>query len=124
MTCSSFSSSGSLRNIFVFVESSLRSTRKSFWASMISVLCLSSCFCRAAKSMSRHFDSAVWNTLSASTVCSRPSSSSSIGSIVGAVQRGAGRFRYKFGDVDSSVAIETLALLSTFGQLLIDPPHL
>src|SRR5271154_1730098 len=58
MTCTNFSSSGSFRNILVFVESSLRSTRKSFWDSMISIPCFSSCVCSDDKSRSRHFERA------------------------------------------------------------------
>ena len=54
MTCTSFSSSGSLRKSLVFVESSFRSTRKSFWDSTISIPCLSSWDCSVVKSMSRH----------------------------------------------------------------------
>src|SRR3981189_3685236 len=78
MTWTNFSSSGSLRNIFVFVESSFLSTRKSFWDSMISMPCLSSCVCTVDRSMSRHFDSACWKAFSETSA----RSSSSRGVIV------------------------------------------
>src|SRR5271168_1665208 len=58
ITWRSFSSSGSFRKCLVLVESSFRSTRKSFWDSMISAACLSRVVCRVERSMSLHFERA------------------------------------------------------------------
>jgi hypothetical protein len=77
MTCTSFSSSGSLRKSLVFVESSLRSMRKSFWDSTISIPCLSSWDCSDDKSMSRHFERAFWKAFSVGSSYASSSSSSS-----------------------------------------------
>lgn len=84
ITCTNFSSSGSLRNSLVLVESSFRSTRKSFCDSMISTPCLSSWVCSVDRSMSRHFESAFWNAFSGAST----RSSSSIGSIAARRRRG------------------------------------
>jgi hypothetical protein len=77
MTCTNFSSSGSFRNSLVLVESSFRSTRKSFCDSMISTPCLSSWVWSVDRSMSRHLESACWNAFSEGST----RSSSSRGSI-------------------------------------------